>query len=468
MVKFTLDAMASGGIYDHLGGGFHRYSTDAQWLVPHFEKMLYDQALISLSYIQAYQVTGKVDYARVAREVFDYVLRDMTDLKGGFYSAEDADSEGKEGTFYLWEPDEIKDVLGKDDAEVFNSYYQVTTGGNFEEGQSILNINTSIEKLAAEFKKEKDEIEAILNRSREKLLEHRAERPRPHLDDKVITAWNGLMISSLAYGGAVLNEQKYISAAEKSARFLLEVLQEDGRLMRFYRNDQTVDLGYLNDYAFTILGLLDLYYATFDVQWLIEAQKQADRMIDLFTDQESGPLYFTGSDAEKLIVRKVPSEDGVIPSGNSAAAMALLKLSKLTMNPKYASRADKIIGAFSSQLASYPAYSSYLVSAFSFSFGPTREIVIAGDTEDSTTMEMLKLLKGTFLPDSVVLLNDTDQQAELEKLSSFIVTQVAIDGKATAYVCENFACKQPVHTLDELKDMLKANSASPHPDRLEP
>ncbi|MHC4271246.1 MAG: thioredoxin domain-containing protein [Planctomycetota bacterium] len=468
MVETTLDAMASGGIYDHLGGGFHRYSTDAQWLVPHFEKMLYDQALISLSYIQAYQVTGKSDYALVAREIFDYVLRDMADPKGGFYSAEDADSEGKEGTFYLWEPDEVKEVLGVDDAEVFNSYYGVTAGGNFEDGKSILNINTSIEQLAAKSKKEKDEIEAILKSSREKLLEHRAKRPRPHLDDKVITAWNGLMISSLAYGGAVLNEQKYIDAAEKSAHFILETLQKDDRLMRFYRNGQTVDLGYLNDYAFTILGLLDLYYATFDAHWLIEAQKQADSMIELFTDKENGPLYFTGSDAEKLIVRKVPSEDGVIPSGNSAAAMVLLKLSKLTMNQKYALRADKIINALSSQLASYPGHSSYLVSAFSFSSGPTREIVIAGDFEDSTTREMLKLLKGNFLPHAVIMLNETNQQTQLKKLSPFVAAQVAIDAKTTAYVCENFTCKEPVHTADELKEMLKSSSASLHPDKQGP
>jgi uncharacterized protein YyaL (SSP411 family) len=468
MVKFTLDAMASGGIYDHLGGGFHRYSTDAQWIVPHFEKMLYDQALISYAYIQAYQVTGKADYARVAREIYDYVLRDMTDPTGGFYSAEDADSEGKEGTFYLWESDEIKEVLGKDDAEVFNSYYGVKAGGNFEDGKSILNINTSIEKLAAKFKKEKDEIEAILNRSREKLLEHRAKRPRPHLDDKVITAWNGLMISSLSYGGAVLNEQKYITAAEKSAHFLLNTLQKDGRLMRFYRDGQIVDLGYLNDYAFTILGLLDLYQATFEPKWLLEAQKLIDRMLELFGDENKGPLYFTGSDAEKLIVRKVPTEDGVIPSGNSAAALVLLKLSKMTMNSEYASRADKIIDAFSSQLASYPAYSSYLVNAFSFSFGPTREIVIAGDSADTATMEMLKLLKGTFLPDSVILLNANDQKTKLEKLSPFVAAQVALDGKTTAYVCENFTCKQPVHTVDELKEMLKPSSASLHPDRPEP
>ncbi|MHC4689638.1 MAG: thioredoxin domain-containing protein [Planctomycetota bacterium] len=468
MVEKTLDAMASGGIYDHLGGGFHRYSTDAQWLVPHFEKMLYDQALISLSYVQAYQVTGKANYARVAREIFDYVLRDMTDPKGGFYSAEDADSEGKEGTFYLWEPDEIKEVLGKNDAEVFNSYYGVKAGGNFEDSKSILNVNTSIEQLAAKFKKEKGEIEAILKNSREKLLEHRAKRPRPHLDDKVITAWNGLMISSLAYGGAILNEQKYIAAAEKSAHFLLDTLQKDGRLMRFYRDGQIVNLGYLNDYAFVTMGLLDLYYATFDAHWLVEAQKQADRMIELFADEEKGPLYFTGSDAEKLIVRKVPSEDGVIPSGNSAAAMVLLKLSKLTMNPKYASRADKIIDAFSSQLASYPASSSYLVSAFSFSYGPTREIVIAGDSTDTATMEMLKLLKGTFLPDSVILLNGNEQQAKLEKLSPFVAAQVAINGKATAYVCENFTCKEPVHTADELKEMLKSSSAPLHPDKQGP
>ncbi|MHC4759592.1 MAG: thioredoxin domain-containing protein, partial [Planctomycetota bacterium] len=217
MAKATLDAMASGGIYDHLGGGFHRYSTDAQWLVPHFEKMLYDQALISYAYLQAYQVTSDENYARVAREIFDYVLRDMTDSRGGFYSAEDADSEGKEGTFYVWHPAEVKEILDSEDAEIFNAYYGITENGNFEDNASILNVSASIEQMAAKYEKEKEQIEAILKSSRLKLFDHRTKRPRPHLDDKVITAWNGLMISSLAYGGAVLNEQKYIDAAEKSA-----------------------------------------------------------------------------------------------------------------------------------------------------------------------------------------------------------------------------------------------------------
>jgi uncharacterized protein YyaL (SSP411 family) len=237
--------------------------------------------------------------------------------------------------------------------------------------------------------------------------------------------------------------------------------------MRFYRNGQVVDLGYLNDYAFTISGLLDLYYATLDPHWLQEAQKLADRMIELFGDEDGGPLYFTGSDAEELIVRKIPSEDGVIPSGNSAAVMGLLKLSKLTMNQTYAARADKIIDAFSAQLASYPASSSFLVNAYSFSLGPTKEIVIAGDPEEAAAGEMLDLLKGTFLPDAVILLNNVKYQNELKQLSPFVAAQVALNGKATAYVCENFTCKKPVHTAGELKELLSSSSTTLRPDKPE-
>jgi len=467
MVKTTLDAMASGGIYDHLGGGFHRYSTDAQWLVPHFEKMLYDQALISYAYLQAYQVTGNRNYAKVARETLDYVLRDMTDSKGGFYAAEDADSEGEEGTFYLWKPEEVKSVLRARDAEIFNACYGVTEKGNFEEGNSILNVNVSVEQVAEKFKENKSVIEDILSRSRGKLLEHRAQRTRPHLDDKVITAWNGLMISSFAYGGAVLDEPQYIDAAEKSANFLLSTLRKDGRLMRFYRDGQVVDPAYLNDYAFTILGLLDLYQATFNPQWLDEAQTLADNMLELFGDENKGGLYFTGSDAEELIVRKISAEDGVIPSGNSAVALGLLKLSKLTMNSKYASRAEHIIEAFSSQLSDYPAYSSFLVAAYSFMLGPAREIVIVGDDNAEETKEMLYLLNKTYLPDAVILLNTPEHRPQLENLSPFVAGQVAIEGKTTAYVCGNFTCKEPVHSKEQLRNIIETNSAQLRPGKPE-
>ena len=266
MVETALDAMAKGGIYDHLGGGFHRYATDSRWLVPHFEKMLYDQALISSVYVRAYQITGKEDYARVARDIFDYVLRDMTGLEGGFYSAEDADSEGKEGLFYVWEPGEVKKLLGTKNAKIFNDYYNVTEGGNFEDGKSILNVTKSVEEQAKAFKQSPKAMESILAQARFELLAHRSKRIRPHRDDKVIAGWNGLMISALAYGGAALGEKKYISAAEKAAAFVLTTLRHNGRLMRYYRDGKVIQPGFLDDYAFMIMALLDLYEATFNAR----------------------------------------------------------------------------------------------------------------------------------------------------------------------------------------------------------
>ncbi|MBN2594405.1 MAG: thioredoxin domain-containing protein, partial [Sedimentisphaerales bacterium] len=268
MVEKTLDAMANGGIYDHIGGGFHRYSTDAQWLVPHFEKMLYDQALLSKVYLESYQITEKKQYARIAREIFDYVLRDVMDPAGGFYSAEDADSEGKEGAFYLWDTEQIAAILNKEEAQLFNTCYGVTNEGNFEGDKTILSVSTSINQIGKEYRKDRAEINNILSSVRAKIFQERSKRPRPHRDEKIITAWNGLMISSLAYGGAILEEEKYIQAAKRSMEFILSTLRRNGRLMRYYRDGQVIQKAFLDDYAFTSMALLDLYEATFDIKWL--------------------------------------------------------------------------------------------------------------------------------------------------------------------------------------------------------
>jgi uncharacterized protein YyaL (SSP411 family) len=455
MVEATLEAMAKGGIYDHLGGGFHRYSTDARWLVPHFEKMLYDQALLSKSYIQAYQATGKVAYARVAREIFDYVLRDMTDARGGFYSAEDADSEGKEGLFYVWEPSQIKQVLGPANAKIFNEYYGVTKKGNFEDNKSILNITKSVEELAKQFRQDRTEVENILAQGRSKLLEHRAKRPRPHRDDKVIAGWNGMMISSLAYGGTVLQEAKYVTAAQKAAEFALDTLRSNGRLMRYYRDGQVVNLGFLDDYAFMIMGLLDLYEATFDARWLTEAKELAGQMIELFADESSGGFFLTGTDAERLIVRSKPGYDGAVPSGNSVAALVLLKLGRLTMDQQYTERAVQVLNAFSRQMSQSPTSLGAMLIALDFWAGPAQEIVVAGVRGQADTKEMLKLIRSSFLPNAVVLFHESgDSGKAVEKIVPFLAEQVAIDGKATAYVCENYVCKRPVNNVSELKDLL--------------
>lgn len=459
MVEKTLDAMARGGMYDHIGGGFHRYSTDGQWLVPHFEKMLYDQALISKAYLQAYQATKNKEYARTAEEIFGYVLRDMTDAKGGFYSAEDADSEGKEGTFYLWEPVQIESILDTDRAKIFSVYYGVTEQGNFEEGKTILNIATPVEQLAEKFQNDSTTMENILAEARSKTFNHRQKRIRPHRDDKVISGWNGLMISSLAYGGAVLQEQKYTKAAERAAQFILSTLHKNGRLMRYYRDGRVVEPGFLDDYAFMIMGLVDLYEATFDADWLIQAKGLADEMIELFADEEHGGFYLTGKDGEKLIARTKPDSDGAIASGNSVAALALLRLGRITMNQQYTEQATKTLEAFSKQMEQSPGYSSVMLMALNFWLGPTQEIVIAGETNATGTKQMLELVRGKFLPNAVVLFHGTGEAGEtIEKVVPFLKGQVATDGKATAYLCENYVCNQPVTTIEELNKMLAGSS----------
>ena len=455
MVEKTLDAMAAGGIYDHIGGGFHRYSTDAGWLVPHFEKMLYDQALLSKVYLQAYQITKKERYAQIAREIFDYVLRDMTDQSGGFYSAEDADSEGREGTFYLWDPKQTASVLNEEQARLFNAYYGVTDEGNFEEGKTILNVTTSNQQLQKQFHKNQAEIENTLAVARTRIFQERSKRIRPHRDEKIITAWNGLMISSLAYGGAVLEEKKYTEAAGRSTEFISSTLHKNGRFMRYYRNGRVVQKAFLDDYAFTALALLDLYEATFDTKWLIEARSLTSRMIEFFADTENGGFFLTGNDGEKLIARTKPGPDGVIPSGNSVAALVLLKLGRLTMDQHFTELGEKVLEAFSQQLARAPAYSSVMVTALAFRLGPTQEIVIAGNADDPVVKRMLNIIHGTFLPNAVVLLHEPDKaDSTLYNIVPFIKSQTAIEGKATAYVCENYVCKEPVNDVSVFENLI--------------
>jgi uncharacterized protein YyaL (SSP411 family) len=460
MVEKALDAMAAGGIYDHIGGGFHRYSTDARWLVPHFEKMLYDQALLSKVYLQAYQITKKERYAQIAREVFDYVLRDMTDPAGGFYSAEDADSEGKEGTFYLWDPEQVDSVLNEEQARVFNAYYGVTNEGNFEKGKTILNITTSIDQLQKQFHKDQAEIENILAAARTKIFQHRAKRTRPYRDEKIITAWNGLMISSLAFGGAVLEEEKYIEAATRAAEFILSILHQNGRLMRYYRNGQVVQKAFLDDYAFMTMALLDLYEASFDAKWLIEAKSLSNKMIKLFADTENGGFFLSGNDGEKLIARTKPSSDGAVPSGNSVAALVLLKLGRLTADQHFTEQGGKVLDTFSQQLEKTPAYSSVMVTALDFWLGPTKEIIITGNADKTDVKQMLKLMHSTFLPNAVVLLHESDKDnSAFYDIVPFVKNQTLIDGKATAYVCEDYTCNKPVNNATEFEKLIDGKTA---------
>ena len=473
MVEKTLQEMAKGGMYDHLGGGFHRYSTDQLWRVPHFEKMLYDQAILSKSYLEAYQATGKQEYARLAREIFEYVLRDMTGPHGAFYSAEDADSapnpaqpkKKSEGAFYIWSQDEIVNGLGKEKADIFNFYYGVQPNGNAPQdphgefkGRNILYAAHSLEETAKKFELSSDEIVTTLKESKRILFTMRSKRPRPHLDDKVLTDWNGLMISSLAFGSRVLNEPRYRDAAEKAADFLLEKMKrKDGRLMHRYRDGEVAITGFIEDYAFFTHGLFDLYEATFDARYLEEANFFLKDMSRIFWDEAGGGFFLTGKDAEKLIARTKELYDGAIPSGNSVATLSLLRVGRLTMDRQMEDWARSTLDAFSADLDKFPAGYPQMLIALDFAIGPSREIVIAGDRSDPDVQTMIQTVYEKFIPNKVTALHpkEAKEAKGIEALSPFIEKQVMIGGKPTVYVCKNYVCDFPTTDISKFKKLLE-------------
>lgn len=483
MVEKTLTSIAAGGIHDHVGGGFHRYSTDARWLVPHFEKMLYDQAILSRAYLEAYQATGKEEYAAIARDIFEYVLRDMTSPEGGFYSAEDADSapdanypsKKKEGAFYLWSKEEITRVLGKEQGEVFCYYFGVEQNGNasFEpngesKGGNILYVAHSLQDTAMHFNKMSlikqyqpaslTEIRGIINNSKAKLFAVRAKRPRPHLDDKVLVDCNGLMISSLAFGSRVLNEPRYAQAAEKSARFIMKhLIRQDGRLLHRYRDGEAAIAGMVDDYAFFIHGLIDLYEATFNPKYLKEAKLFMDDMLKNFWDEQEGGFFFTSQDAEKVLMRPKEIYDGALPSGNSIAALNLIRLSRLLAEKKFDAKAELLLKAFSLKISSNPDGYPQALIALDFALGPSKEIVIAGAEQPDATDKMIDIIYRYFIPNKVVVLRpaSTKEAQEIILLAPYIKDNIAIKGKTTAYVCVKYACQLPVNSAEQLKNNLQ-------------
>ena len=451
MAEKTLASIYRGGMHDHIGGGYHRYSTDRKWLVPHFEKMLYDQAILSRAFLEAYQATGKQVYAKAARDIFDYVLRDMTGSRGGFYSAEDADSEGEEGKFYVWTKKEIDSLLGAD-AEIFNNYYGVTSGGNFEKGANILYIPNRLSDS------ETKNIAAVLERGRKKLFEARGKRVGPHLDDKVLVSWNGLMISSLAYGSSVLDEPRYAAAAEKAATFIMSEMWKNGRLHRRYRDGEVSVPGFVDDYAFLTLAQVDLYESTFDLKWIVNAKKTADQMMKLFQDDKNGGLVFSAKDNEQLIGDIREAYDGAEPSGNSVAALALLKLSKFTMNSEYEEAGQDIIIAFSSDIARYPVGFAQMLAALDFVLGPSLEIVIAGKSSDPVALDMVRMVNGEFLPNKVLVFYPVDEKkSNIETVIPLTRMKEMIDDKPTAYVCRDFTCKFPTNDILNFKKLLSGD-----------
>ena len=433
MVEHTCEKMARGGMYDQLGGGFHRYSTDAKWLVPHFEKMLYDNALLSRLYLHYFQVTQEPLARETAEGILDYVLREMTDPSGGFYSTQDADSEGHEGKFFVWDLGEIKSVLGEADASVFASYYNVTEGGNFE-GQNILNVNSSAPRPSEE--------------SRRKLFELREQRIKPDRDEKMITAWNGLMLASFAEAGVILRRTDYTDAARMNAEFVVANLQRDGFLLRTYKDGVAKFNAYLEDYAFFIEGLVTLYETGGEFRWLKHALELTDRMIEEFWDEEGRGFFFTGKSHENLIVRSKDYFDNATPSGNSVAAGVLLRLAILTNNERYRELAEAVLGEVAESVRRYPSGFGYALSAMDFLFSSPKEIALLGK-EPSEIKPLLEEVWRKYLPNKVVAhapINDAEAIAALPLLEN----RPLLDDRATAYVCQNYTCQQPVNTIDGL------------------
>jgi uncharacterized protein YyaL (SSP411 family) len=477
MALFTLRKMAAGGMHDHIGGGFHRYSVDRYWHVPHFEKMLYDQAQLAVAYLDAFQITKDKQYESVARDILDYVARDMTSKEGGFFSAEDADSpvvgiddpghkKTAEGAFYVWTKKEIDDALG-DSAEIFDFHYGVQAHGNAPEGsdphdefrgKNILIERHTIAGTARHFKKSEGEIANVLTQSREKLFAIRAQRPRPHLDDKIIAAWNGLMISASARAAQVLDDPHYLEVATRAANFLRSDLYDaSGKILyRNYRGSRSGVEGFADDYAFVVQGLLDLYEASFNVEWLkfaTELQATQDR---LFFDEKNGG-YFSSSGRDKSVfVRMKDDNDGAEPAASSIAASNLLRLSQIYDDPKLAERAKKTIDAFATILSQFPSGMPRMLVAVEDSLGKPRQIVIAGKRNSPETKALLKEVHRHFLPNTVVILADANEgQKYLGERNEALRAMSLVEGKPAAYVCENFTCKAPVTDAKRLSDLLK-------------
>jgi uncharacterized protein YyaL (SSP411 family) len=447
-VRRTLDSMASGGIHDQLGGGFHRYSTDRYWLVPHFEKMLYDNALLARVYLEAYQVTGEPTFLGTAKDTLDWILSEMTDEEGGFYSAQDADTADGEG-YYTWTSAEVEEAIGKEDAAAFDDLFGVTPEGNFEGRRSILHLSGSLQKVSSRFARDPSELQTTIDTAKVKLLDVRRRRARPAVDDKVLTSWNGLTISALAYAYGVVGDQRYLSAGTRSADFLLGSLVVEGKLFRRYRGGDVAIEGTLEDYSFLMAALLDLYEATFDSAWLREAITLSEKMMALFWDENGGGFFMNSS--QQIIARIKDSYDGPTPSGNSVAVMSLLRLSELTGRVDFREKAEKTMIAFAGAMESAPSSHTAMLSALDFWFG-SREIVLTGPAGDKVFGEMLEVIRKRFLPNKVLALAD----GKVAELAALTEGKASLGGGPTVYICENFACKSPVTQVADLSRQLDA------------
>jgi uncharacterized protein YyaL (SSP411 family) len=473
MVLLTLREMAKGGMHDQLGGGFHRYSVDERWFVPHFEKMLYDQAQLAITYLEAFQITADPQYAQTARGIFDYVLRDMTDTDGGFYSAEDADSvidpedptAKGEGAFYIWTAEEIRDHVEAPVADWFCYRYGVAESGNVASdphseftGRNILYQAVTIEETAQQFDRPVEEIRAGLARAEKVLLEVRSKRIRPHLDDKILTAWNGLMISAFSLGGAVLDEARYADAARRAAEFLIARMHDPqtGVLLRRYRQGDAAIPGFLDDYALFAQALLDLYEAQFDLRHLELAVRLTEKQIELFEDRGKGGFFSSGADDPSLVMRVKEDYDGAEPSGNSVAVMNLLRLSQITNRAGFRESAERALSAFAPRLAVAPVALPQMLVACEFFLGEPRQIILVGEPSGADTQALLRTLYSRFVPNRIVLLVDSEPTRRgLAAGIPSVASMEKLDGRASAYVCRNYTCQLPVSEPERLAELIQ-------------
>ncbi len=451
IVEFTLLKMAGGGIYDHLGGGFHRYSVDSRWLVPHFEKMLYDNALLSRVYLHHYQISKNPVSRKVVEETIGYVLRDMTDAKGGFYSTQDADSEGEEGKFYLWTKEETKRILG-DDTEVFCLYYGVTQEGNFEM-KNILNIPKEPSEVASALRISIDKLEETIAKCRKKLLDERNKRVKPARDDKVLASWNGLMLSSISEAARVLGREDFLGAAEDNAEFILSSMVKDGRLLHVWKDETAKINGYLEDYAFLAQGLIELYQCTFNPEWLAEAQKLANIILDRFEDKTNGGYYDTSDDHELLIARPRSFFDSAVPSGGSVAVQVMLKLFAYTGDSKFSKSAENALKSAGTQMENYPTGLTNWLIALDNLLNPPKEVAISGSLESEATKRMLSVIWETYRPDVIVALQPAGK--DYSQIIPLLKDRVQLRRETTVYVCKNFTCELPTTDPEKMRMTLQ-------------
>ncbi len=462
MVEKTLTEMRRGGIYDHIGFGFARYSTDQHWLVPHFEKMLYDQAMLVMAYTETYLVTKNNFYKKTAEEILEYVLRDMTHPDGGFYSAEDADSEGEEGKFYLWHADELRNILDKAESDFAIKIFNVSENGNWmdesvgtKSGTNILHLNKSTKELAEEFDLSEEKFILKLNDIRKKLFSHRKNRVHPHKDDKILTDWNALMISAFAKAAQAFNNTTYADAATKAYSFAEKYLTDkDGKLFHRFRESESGLPAHIDDYAFMINALIDLYETTFEIKYLKRAFELNEILIKEFWDEHNGGFYFTSNQSEKLLTRQKDVYDGAIPSGNSVALLNLIKLGRLTANTDPENKADELIKYFSGYISRSPSAFTMFMCGLDYLYSASSEIIIISETVDNSFINGIDFIRSLFNPNKVLLVKNSSNNLELDRAFPFTATMKMKNNKTTFYVCRNFICNEPVNSLEELQKII--------------